>query len=169
MRMQFYAAVVGIALAGSLTGCLSDGGSDEDPEIGESTSALALDAPFRDFSTVCTVGGVSMHCCPSGSVMVGIHVGRNVLKCARPFAGTFGTRTLDAGTNRNDMHACPRGQLMVGIRVDQNLLVCESPRQIVGLELVDAVTNDSFPMHVCPETFAMAGIRVDRNLLTCDQ
>src|SRR6185437_13412173 len=33
-------------------------------------------------ATQCTAGGVTMHCCPSGYVMVGANVGGNVFKCA---------------------------------------------------------------------------------------
>lgn len=172
MNMQVRAKIVGVMVAMAFSGCgVSDGVDDssDTPDLGESASPLALANPFYDRGTNCTVGGVSMHCCPSGTVMIGIHVSQNVLKCATLVRGFSSGRTLDAGTVRNDMHACPLGSLMVGIHVDRNLLTCQQSAEPVSLEFVDAVTNDSFPMHVCPGNLAMAGIRVDRNLLTCDQ
>lgn len=166
MRKQMNIKMFGVVMAVSLAGCEM---SDDGPDLDESISPLGLASPFYDTGTVCVVGGVAMHCCPSGTAMIGIHVDRNVLKCAQLTAGFTNIRTLDALTVRNDMHACPFGQLMVGVRVDRNLLACQQSAQAVTLEFVDGFTSDSFPMHVCPGNLAMAGIRVDRNQLTCDQ
>jgi len=123
---------------------------------------------FYDYGTQCNVDGVAMHCCPSGTAMVGIHHGHNVFKCA-PVAGLSGAMTLDTSTQRNNMHVCPFGQVMVGFHGDLNLLACQS---IPGMstERVDSSSADGYPMHVCDSTFAtsaMSGIHLDQNLLTC--
>jgi hypothetical protein len=173
MKKHFVQGFVTLAMATSFAGCMA---SDDAAPVAESDSELGLDSTLFDAGTVCSVGGVTMHCCPSGFAMTGIHVNDNVLRCSRLQAGFSGTATLDAGTVRNSMHACPFGQLMVGIHVGRNLLACRPSAQGISLEFVDAVTTTTFPinggtatMHVCPDTFAMAGIHVNNNLFTCDQ
>ena len=73
-----------------------------------------------DSSTACTVGGVSMHCCPTGSAMIGLRLDYNVFKCA-PLTSPGGAITLSKtmrsnlnGTNQTltNMLACPIGQVM---------------------------------------------------------
>jgi hypothetical protein len=173
MKKHFVKGFVALAMAASFAGCMA---SDDTASVAESASELGLDSTLFDSGTVCTAGGVQMHCCPNGFVMTGIHVNDNVLRCARLQAGFSGPTALDAGTVRNNMHACPVGQLMVGIHVGRNLLACRPSGQALSLEFVDAVTTATFPinggtatMHVCPDTFAMAGIHVNNNLFTCDQ
>jgi hypothetical protein len=125
---------------------------------------------FRDYGTQCNVGGVNMHCCPSGTAMVGIRYDHNVFKCA-PLTSPGGAVTLDTGTVRNNMHVCPLGQVMVGFHGDLNLLACQSiPGNPITYERVDSWSQDDYPMHVCDSTFltsAMSGIHLDQNLLTC--
>src|SRR4051812_18198087 len=119
MRKHFVKGFVALAMAASFAGCMA---SDDTASVAESDSELGLDSTLFDSGTVCTAGGVQMHCCPNGFVMTGIHVNDNVLRCSRLQAGFTGPTTLDAGTVRNSMHACPIGQLMVGIHVGRNLL-----------------------------------------------
>jgi hypothetical protein len=173
MKKHFVKGFVVLTMAIAFAGCMTP---DDGAPVAESDSELGLDPGFFDSGTLCTVGGVQMHCCPDGFVMTGIHVNDNVFRCSRLQAGFSGPTTLDAGTVRNNMHACPFGQLMVGIHVNRNLLACRPSAQAISLEFVDAVTTTTFPinggtatMHVCPNTFAMAGIHVNNNLFTCDQ
>lgn len=173
MRKHFVKGCVALAVATSFAACMAP---EDNAPVAEADSELGLDSTFFDTSTVCTVGGVQMHCCPDGFTMTGIHVNDNVLRCSRLQAGFSGPATLDAGTVRNNMHACPSGQLMVGIHVGRNLLACRPSAQGISLEFVDSITMDTFvfhgskvTMHVCPDTFAMAGIHVNNNLFTCDQ
>jgi hypothetical protein len=145
-----------------------DTGSGESAEIGSLESSLiSLGGTFYDSGTQCTVGGATMHCCPSGSVMIGAHVANNVFKCAW-LGSSPGARSLDLGTQRNSMHACPFGQLMVGLHAVNNWLVCQNPGTTVQFEYVDTGTQDGYPMHVCSSGYAMAGIHVDQNRFTCD-
>lgn len=166
MKKHFVMGFVGLAMVASFAGCVAP---DDGAQVDEAASSLSMGGRVWDFNTLCTVGGVQMHCCPAGTAMVGIHVNDNVLDCAFLEAGFTTTRILDAGTNRNDMHACPFGYLMVGVHVQRDLLACQQSGQAISLEFVDALTTDSYPMHVCPNSFAMGGIRVDRNQFTCDQ
>jgi hypothetical protein len=173
MKSHFVKAFVALGMAASVAGCMAP---DDGAPVAESDSELGMDPGFFDFATLCTVGGVQMHCCPDGFAMTGIHVNDNVLRCSRLQQGFSGSASLDAGTVRNNMHACPFGQLMVGVHVNRNLLACRSPVQGLGLEIIDAGTTAVLPIngghtdiHVCPNTLAMAGIHVNNNLFTCDQ
>jgi hypothetical protein len=175
-RFSTWTSIVGFAAITAFTGCgMADDSLASDPDVSESVSDLSLGPAQYDNAakdTLCNpseVGGVSMHCCPDGMAMIGIHVNQNVLKCAPLLTGFSGRPHLDADTNRNGMHACPFGQLMVGIHVARNFLACRPQSAPINLEFVDSQTTDSFPMHVCPNTLAMAGIHVGKNLLTCDQ
>jgi len=118
-------------------------------------------------ATQCTVGGTGMHCCPTGSAMVGAHVDQNVFKCATITAPRIGAPFLDTGTQRAGMHSCPLGSVMIGFRADMNRLACQQVSVIGLTEFVDNGTQDSFPMHVCSGTTTMTGIRLDRNQLNC--
>ena len=84
---------------------------------------------YQDFR----FGGIAS--CPPMHVMVGMHVGDNLLACApvRPQAYRSGANLgwetfLDFRTNERVgntfMHTCPPGSLMVGIHVDRNVFVC---------------------------------------------
>jgi CubicO group peptidase (beta-lactamase class C family) len=131
-------------------------------------------------ATQCTVGSTTMHCCPSGYVMIGADDSNNVFKCAPVL--TAGTVTLDPAPGGsayqcNGMHCCPPNQVMVGMRTDQNILACMAlPSGSITAEIVDYhtidtnPTVDSFPIHVCDAVnpvAAMAGINVSLNQLTC--
>ncbi|HXT96879.1 MAG TPA: RICIN domain-containing protein [Polyangia bacterium] len=126
--------------------------------------------PFYDGSTGCTVGGTSMHCCPTGSAMVGARLDQNVFKCAWLRDGT-GAISLDVGTQRNGMHTCPLGSVMVGYHQDLDQLACQQiPGNPISSERIDYGTEDDYPMHVCDTSFlneAMSGVSPSQNLLTC--
>ena len=122
---------------------------------------------MNDTSTVCTAGGVAMHCCPEGLAMVGVHLDQNIFKCA-PLNNTLGALFLDTGTVRNNMHACPLGSVMVGLHRDRNLLACKQVSSITS-ERVNTITVAG-GMHVCQSTVsteAMSGIHADQNRFTC--
>ncbi|RKH43161.1 hypothetical protein D7X12_13910 [Corallococcus sicarius] len=128
------------------------------------TGRVVYDAGSR-----CTVGGSTMHCCPTGYAMIGAHLSNDVFKCAQ-LSSTSGSRFLDAGGRRNGMHACPYGSVMVGLHVSNDYLACQYPGTGVVSEYVDGDpgTKDSYPMHVCGAGgYAMSGIHVSNNLFNC--
>jgi hypothetical protein len=125
---------------------------------------------FDDYSTACTVGGTTMHCCPDGTAMVGLRYDQNVLKCAY-LTQPGGARSLDTGTVRNNMHVCPFGQVMVGLHGDLNQLACQTipGNPITSERVTDYTTSDGY-MHTCDSTVltsAMSGVRLDQDLFTC--
>lgn len=146
----------------SITACAVDTPTN----VGSMTSEIRyLTTPDYSRTTQCTVGGVSMHCCPDRMVMIGAHLGENVFKCVL-IDLSFNVPFLDDGTQRSGMHACPQGAVMVGFRESSNQLACKA---VSGLsaEIVDGGTQDGFPMHVCPADMVMTGIHADRNLFLC--
>jgi hypothetical protein len=159
-----------VAVAVSVGGCEGADPSD----ISETTSKLVdPNTAHYDYSTACTVGGTTMHCCAVGEAMVGIRADQNVFKCASLQSGlSGGTRSLDTTTVRNSMHACPFGQVMVGFHQDLDHLACQTiPGNPISGEKVDTSTNDGY-MHVCDDTYswrvsAMSGIHIAQNKLTC--
>lgn len=164
---QLVCRLVGLTMLLPFTGC---GGPDDDLEYDEAISALNFTGFFiYDAGTTCSVGGATMHCCPSDMAMIGAHVDNNVFKCAQ-LKAVGGGPFLDVGTERNGMHACPSGTVMVGLHVDNNQLACQAPSPGPFFEYVDGnpPTADSYPMHICPSGYAMGGIHVDHNFFTCD-
>jgi hypothetical protein len=139
----------------------------QDENVGvESSAIITSGTPSYDGSTQCTVGGTSIHCCPSGTAMIGARIDQNVFKCAPIVAGTSGGRFLDTSTQRNNMHSCPANAVMVGFHNDLNRLACQALTVSVS-ETVDTGTQDGYPMHVCGSGATMSGIRVDQNKLNC--
>lgn len=126
-----------------------------------------------DTGTLCTAGDATMHCCPSGMAMIGVHLIDNVFKCAQ-LTSPQGSRHLDLDTSRNGMRTCPPGGFMVGLHVSNNQLACQIPSPGQTVEHTNNTpgsttgTMDSYPMHACPNGNAMSGIRVGDNLLTCE-
>jgi hypothetical protein len=124
---------------------------------------------FESPATQCTIGNTTLHCCPAGQAMVGVHIDQNVFKCAPLTVPRSGVPFLDATppTQRNGMHSCPLNSVMVGLHAITNRLLCQALAIHVS-EAVDAIpTEDGFPMHVCPAGKTMSGIHVDGNLLNC--
>jgi hypothetical protein len=122
----------------------------------------------------CYAGGVWMHCCPTGYVMVGANTSSNQFKCAAT-SMRIGTPTGFAGpwSPQQSMHSCPYGQLMAGLRSDQNILACVTlPANVtVPNERIDLTTRDlQQPIHACDAgtpTGAMAGIDTVNDVLNC--
>jgi hypothetical protein len=141
----------------------------DSPETAEHDSALNLTGNWiYDSGTQCSAGGATMHCCPSGYVMIGAHIDRNVFKCGQVTGFASPTVFLDVATQRNGMHACPWPTVMVGLHESANWLACRQLATPPVFEFVDTGTQDGFPMHVCQTGSAMAGIRIDQNRFTCD-
>src|SRR5579872_3326220 len=136
---------ISIGLAAALlaaSGCAQE----EETQFGESQAALFSGAAFYDSGSQCTVGGVTMHCCPYKNgmltVMVGARIDQNVFKC-QPIglAQNSDTSFLDTSTQRNNMHACPFGSLMRGLHVGLNDLTCLYPQHQPLTEFVDNGTQ----------------------------
>jgi hypothetical protein len=163
IRPQMFRNVFALVMLACSASCME--GADE--PSGQEVSELNLGTSSYDSSTSCIAGGVSMHCCPNGAVMIGANVGSNVFKCGT-LAGIGGQRFLDLGTARNGMHACPSGAVMVGLHAANNWLACQFPPTAPVIEFTDSSTKDSFPMHICPVGSAMGGINVGANQFTCD-
>ncbi|RKI02568.1 hypothetical protein D7Y15_35235 [Corallococcus sp. AB030] len=163
--------MVSLAAVTMLAGCGAapeEERAEFDVEVAKSSLSFT-GVPIYDAGTRCTVGGSTMHCCPTGYAMIGAHLGSDVFKCAR-LSSTSGSRFLDVGTTRNGMHACPYGSVMVGLHVGNNHLACQSPGTSVVFETVDGSpgTSDTYPMHVClAGGYAMSGINAGSNLFTC--
>lgn len=172
MTTNLKSRIVGIlmlSLAASVGACGMEGG--DEPGAEQSQSPLSLGEPFYDTGTQCTVGGVTMHCCPPGTVMVGAHIGSNTFKCAYDNIIFPPTPIVDRSTQRNGMHACPEGMVMRGLHVGQNVLACVYPFQrVTPPDKVDYSTQDRY-MHVCPGSYstasAMSGIHVGMNKFLC--
>lgn len=162
---------ISIMLASLATLCLASCAVDDAPQTEEHDSELNLTGAFiYDSGTQCSAGGATMHCCPSGYVMIGAHVDNNVFKCGQVTGFATSFVALDAFTQRNGMHACPQGWVMVGLHANNNWLACRQPATAPVFEFVDTGTQDpnGYPMHVCPSGSAMGGIRIDQNKFTCD-
>jgi hypothetical protein len=108
-----------------------------------------------------------MHACPEGMYMTGIHVGSNLLLCAKLGQGYEASEEHpDTTTVDFSMHACPSGTVMTGIHVDRNILLCAPSTDGSSLRFADALTTRQ-NMHACPRSMAMAGIHVEKNHLLC--
>lgn len=90
----------------------------------------ATDSPIAGFDDYNTKRA-DMHACPQGSIMIGIHVDDNVLKCSyiSPQARTYPEyEIISLSTSPNiirfGMHACPVGYVMTGVHVRSNVLLC---------------------------------------------
>lgn len=76
-----------------------------------------------DTGTQRNVGGTQMHVCPTGMVMKGLELSRNLLLCETAHIDE-GTVFGDTGTVRAGMHACPSGTVMKGLHAGLNILAC---------------------------------------------
>ena len=163
-------------------GGLDPGANSNDEAVSTQQSAIVVDVfhPRLDgvngSPTVCSVGGVAMHCCRQNEAMIGAHLGDNVFKCA-PLASDelSGSRFPDFSNFVNGTHQCPSGAVMVGLHVASNVLACQLLPRAATNTLYDpplgggSVTADSYPMHVCPSSvnFAMSGIDIPNNRFFC--
>jgi hypothetical protein len=193
MRHSISAGVLALSV---LVGC--GPASEAAGDIDVTSSALTFipdvdgaqnpDGVWRyDRFTTCLNG--AGHCCPNGFALIGLHAGRDVLKCALVSGGlTDGyidrdptrCRLGDTCTKRNGMHSCKAGWVMTGWFQAENDFVCKRPaQQSVDMwsEWLDPPppygAQDLYPMHVCerelsnPLTAAMTGVNVSLNRLGC--
>jgi hypothetical protein len=153
--------------AGSEAGSSGTGGAGEgDETIAGIVSQDSLYDGDDEAPTQCAVGGTTMHCCPQGRAMTGLHDGHNVFKCAR-LTSPNGTRSLSASV-RFDMLACPAGQVVVGFHGGLTRLVCQTIPDITVIESAGGV-QDGYPMLTCPPSNAgtVSGIDLGGNQLLC--
>ena len=138
--------MTGLLLATLLAaGCqgAEESGDSQGPDVIEvEMSPLTLNDERTDpmpggSPTQCTVGGITMHCCPESQaghlhyVMIGVNLATNTFKCARltesstnrqaPFLNAANTSVRFDGQTFNAV--CPSGA-MVGLRWDQKRVAC---------------------------------------------
>lgn len=156
----------GWILAGAIASgafSVSCGGGDEQAPLAEEVDVVMdplqlyqaqNDPLFSGGSpTQCTIGGVTMHCCPgfqTGSnhfVMIGMNLSTNTFRCARlddhfphrepvTLAPATTTQLQDGVTFKP---ACPGGQAMVGLHWDQKRVACAKVSGQNGAGLVPVV------------------------------
>jgi hypothetical protein len=180
--VRFPGTLVQVTLAALIPLGAACGGTDAPADHSQTQSQAIVepetfyDGAFGVKPTQCTVGGVSMHCCPGGTFMIGARIDQNVFKCATiggfntglmgdifldPPAGQPAKQCVDS--NGLSMHCCPQNQgnatVMVGLRADENILACQQIRNdFVGRDSLavfdpnpgNSPTQDAYPMHVCP-------------------
>ena len=175
MKAHVLATMTVVGMATGMLGCL--GSSDETTEVTE--EPLFLTGTSYDTSSTCTVGGITMHCCPGNdrlntfhSAMTGAHLGSNTFKCGQLNPQNTAAPFLDLYTSRQGVHACPPGSVMAGFHAGRNALACVPFAQPLT-ETLDSGTSDGF-MHVCPgqiphslPTQVMSGIHVGANKFLC--
>src|SRR5215813_13724908 len=122
-------ALLGLALLLPAIGCAA---VDDEPAIAAVTSGLTLTNPHYDPplnsglpDTTCMADGTTMHCCPFGQVMIGVHVNDDRFKCAT-LTNLIGPIFADRSTSRSGIHTCPLGSVMVGLHVGANILACRT-------------------------------------------
>jgi hypothetical protein len=166
MSRQLGIRLFALAILMTLSNCKSSEGYEYDEGL---AGPAFTGAWVYDTGTLCTVGDATMHCCPAGMAMVGVHVADNVFKCAQ-LTAPRGNQLLDVDTSRNGMRACPSGSVMVGLHVHNDQLACQRLDAAFPVAHADATsgTMDSYPMHVCPRGRAMSGIHPSDNVLACD-
>lgn len=124
------------------------------------------DGPGQRTYTQTEVGGITMHTCPPGYVMIGAHVSDNVFRCI--LTRSVGTPQLDTGTQRDGMHACPANMTMVGLHAELNYLACAYAGAFYEGSSNGAPENqDKYPMHTCWQNYAMTGINIGENRFLC--
>ncbi len=109
-----------------------------------------------------------MHACSAKpkSVVVGIHVEKNLLLCAGDFPPH--KEIIDTSTERNGMHSCPVGRFVVGHHANKNLLLCTSGfgSYTVDDEKTDRMTL-SHDMVACQEGWGITGIHLNDTRWAC--
>jgi hypothetical protein len=176
--LRFLGIPLLVALMGSATvGC--GAGSAEDETIA-STSAELIATTLGTWDsgggTQCTLGGITMHCCPNGQAMVGAVLNQNRFKCA-PLGITGGTRSTSSSL-RQGVVACPVGSVMVGYHQGLQTVGCQTLPGVARIsEYTDPVPPPKFPNtptqdgvgHVCTQTlgYTMSGISSAQNKFLC--
>ncbi len=104
--------------------------------VGLTQGALIIDGD-NEPPTACEVSDgsgnkLAMHCCPSGTAIVGVHIGNNWLVCGAldqqaiaTYAGKLGvTQRVDPPPTGHYLHECPKNMPMLGFHEGRNLLLC---------------------------------------------
>jgi hypothetical protein len=131
-----------------------------------------------DGGTQCTVGGITMHCCPNGYAMIGANLGTNVFKCVQ--TGLAQAKFLGSNSDTGSTWNCGSvsGAVMVGFHAGANTAACQISTVLATLSnasvpYVDRCTYDATSMRVCPfqlggVTSVLGGIdQNNNNALTC--
>jgi hypothetical protein len=151
-----------------------------------SATAFHFSNAFYDGGTACTVGGITMHCCPDGFAMLGANLGTNVFKCAsNPLTGP---KVLASSTDSGSTWSCGKvneagymlGTVMVGFHAALNTALCQRSTSLAASQLTlgvsaynDVCTYDGSSMHVCPFisgapfTSQLGGINQTDNTFKC--
>lgn len=152
----------------------SDGAQDVDVVDVSATSLTLneerLDPPAGGSVTACTIGGVTMHCCPEWQtgrlhyVMIGMNLSTNTFRCARlpNFSGNSAEVTLaPQGSTFQDSRefnpVCPGTKAMVGYHFGLKRVACagiNDPNPIVAY--VDT-TQPINGMKTCHGNFVPGG------------
>jgi len=157
--------------------CLFAGTFGGQAVAGEFLDQATQHAIAIPFGAVLSQGIQSVHVCPCGSFMTGVHIRDNRFLCEDGITDSRGGRytpsqirvNVSPGTSRqryqsHGMAACPPGTAMVGLHEGKNALLC-APLETTEL-FVDSHTVRQ-NMHACPHGSVMVGIHVGRNLLLC--
>jgi hypothetical protein len=120
----------------------------------------------------------SMHSCPLGRFVTGVHIIKNQLLCEDSYGNYSPAQEIVDGddeppTERDGMHSCPDGMAVTGIHVQKNLLACapfDPSRVEFGkagwMPMVDLKTQRR-GMHACPNSRPVLGIHEGKDLLRC--
>ena len=122
--------------------------------------------------------GVSLHVCPQGYGMAGVHVMDNSFTClrmVRPGLEREVSSILDTGTHsdfgRGTMHVCPTGMYMRGLNITSNWLICADGASLRSPFLNANGSTQGNGMHMCPmvngRQTVMTGIQKQRNDFSC--
>lgn len=149
------------------------GGQAVAGEFLDQTTQHAISIPFG----VLPQGVESVHVCPCGCFMTGVHIQDNRFLCEDGITDARGGRYTPSEIRVNaspgaprqryqshGMAACPPGTAMVGLHEGKNALLC-APLETTEL-FVDSYTQ-RLGMKACPIGTVMVGIDVGRNLLLC--
>lgn len=102
-------------------------------------------------------GAETVHACPEGMAVTGIHWNRSLLACApiRRIRSLF----IDKKMQRQGMHACPVGTVLVGFNTARNWLLCGMSESLT--------TEQRNSMLSCRIGWFVIGVHVERNRLMC--
>jgi hypothetical protein len=156
--MKRFNCALGLTILFVVSACASNETEpeDADDQIVSTTAAYTYSNTYYDWAggtfNQCSVGGITMHCCADGFVMIGAHLAQNVFKCTRINSSMQGARYLSA----NNSCTVPPGyhtDLMVGFHEAFGRALCQQPVNQPTTPLWDQppnATQDGWPMHVCP-------------------
>jgi len=139
----------------------SSDGTNSSEDVGVATEELTLfnvtNDPVNGAGAIqCTIGGITMHCCPNWQdgnvhyVMTGVNLATNTFRCGRLIADPINTQrvTLAPATQTFlldgvNFQSCPKGQAMVGLHWDAKRVACTP------------VSNEGHPLIAYTSSFRM--------------